>query len=371
MHASSTIFCLAAGLLLARQGQSLAGETPHGSKPLVALTNSWKVAPLGETPAESWRTATFDDSSWAVAPAPFYNENDAVPLPKNTLLALTNAAGQLINAFYFRAHFQFDGELAATPYLIATNYVDDGAVFYLNGTELGRLRMPPGPVTPEMGAPPAEEGKARVLVFSAAGLKLGENVLAVEVHQESGATTTTADLFFALSLTASSTPPSMADLVVWEPSISPRLEEWTFADSTCDVQEGLVLPGKRRLLRFTTETRNIGTADLVVGAPEGNPEFVFHRCHDHYHFNGFIAHRLVQYQDGERRVVASSGKASFALEDSLRWDPSASSTARFTDEDQGLQHGWADVYSWVLPGQWVDATGVPPGKYVLELELDP
>ena len=38
---------------------------------------------------------------------------------------------------------------------------------------------------------------------------------------------------------------------------------------------------------------------------------------------------------------------------------------------QGLTAGWADVYEWNLPGQYLEVTGVPDGYYVLETIADP
>ena len=33
--------------------------------------------------------------------------------------------------------------------------------------------------------------------------------------------------------------------------------------------------------------------------------------------------------------------------------------------------GWADVYNWFLPGQYVEVTGVPDGDYILDTTVDP
>jgi len=84
--------------------------------------------------------------------------------------------------------------------LTATNWVDDGAVFHLNGVEVGRFRMNAGTVnylTLAQNTP--AEGLANVLSFSTASLLPGTNVLAVEVHQSA---TTSSDVVFGLALTA-------------------------------------------------------------------------------------------------------------------------------------------------------------------------
>jgi hypothetical protein len=85
----------------------------------------------------------------------------------------------------------------ATNVLAATNIVatlghvvNDGAVFYLNGTELMRVNMPAGPIT---YATMASAGNANVCntgQFPVAHLLSRTNVLAVEVHQAGNPVTT-------------------------------------------------------------------------------------------------------------------------------------------------------------------------------------
>ena len=38
---------------------------------------------------------------------------------------------------------------------------------------------------------------------------------------------------------------------------------------------------------------------------------------------------------------------------------------------QGISAGWADVYHRGLDCQWIDITGVPSGRYVLEVAINP
>jgi hypothetical protein len=116
------------------------------------------------------------------------------------LLSLSNAAGTAqISAAYFRTRFNFSGD-AAHSVLSVQAIIDDAAVFYLNGTELFRLGLPDGPVsyatlanrTVGLAVPEFRELAPR-------GLVQGENVLAVEVHQDS---LLSADLTMGLSVTA-------------------------------------------------------------------------------------------------------------------------------------------------------------------------
>ena len=43
-----------------------------------------------------------------------------------------------------------------------------------------------------------------------------------------------------------------------------------FTEEDCEVQEGMITAGTHRLLRFSTESRNIGGADLVLAPPDAD-----------------------------------------------------------------------------------------------------
>lgn len=159
------------------------------------------------------------------------------------------------------------------------------------------------------------------------------------------------------------------DLIVWPESLAPYVVTEDFPETDCAVQEGIIVPGTRRLLRFTTETRNIGGADMVIGPPSADdPRFTYHDCHGHFHFRDYASYRLLDLGGG---VVATGAKVSFCLEDVAPFALDAARTRRYSCSDQGIQSGWADVYDSGLDGQWVDITGVAPGDYDLEVTVNP
>jgi hypothetical protein len=51
--------------------------------------------------------------------------------------------------------------------------------------------------------------------------------------------------------------------------------------------------------------------------------------------------------------------------------PGAPTTPRFHCNFQGIQRGWSDIYGAGLDCQWVDVTDVPPGDYMLRIEINP
>jgi len=171
-----------------------------------------------------------------------------------------------------------------------------------------------------------------------------------------------------ITLNWTQTAQALPDLIVWGPALGPRIQTVTFSSSSCAVIEGMVQPGTRRLLRFSTETRNQGSADIYLGDPATNPQFVYAPCHGHYHFNNYANYRLL---DDSGQQVAAGLKIGFCLLDSIRWDANAPSNAKYTCRNQGIQRGWGDVYDSSLDGQWIDITSVPDGNYTLELEVNP
>lgn len=144
------------------------------------------------------------------------------------------------------------------------------------------------------------------------------------------------------------------DIVVSMASANPRITTETFAANACEIEEGTITAGTHKLLRFNTQTRNIGTADLLLGNPANSSMFEWGACHGHYHFRSFAQYRLL---DSTGAVVRNGKKVGFCLMDITRIDTGANPSARYTCSHQGIQAGWADVYSSNLSGQWIDITG--------------
>lgn len=152
--------------------------------------------------------------------------------------------------------------------------------------------------------------------------------------------------------------------------------EWRrFTEADCAMAEACVLaPGWRRLLRFTTEIRNVGTAPVVLGSPEDNPIFAFDECHEHYHRQDSLDYELFS-ADGESMTVGR--KQSYCWVDSEPildmplTDPLFPNDGAACMGNQGLTNGWSDVYGHDLDCQWVDVTGLPAGEYRLRVTVNP
>jgi hypothetical protein len=87
---------------------------------------------------------------------------------------------------YFRRAFS----LSSIPTSASVSLVaDDGAVVYVNGVEVARDNMPAGTVDYTTLAAGGRwnnaESAVRVFVVPTSALRIGNNVVAVEVHQDS------------------------------------------------------------------------------------------------------------------------------------------------------------------------------------------
>jgi hypothetical protein len=175
---------------------------------LFGLTNSWKFS-AGNPYAVNWTNPSYDDSSWS-GPGPgllWVDVRAAGPNPsvepRNTEMPPDpNNGGYPYVTYYFRTHFKL-ATLVQGSSLAFSGYIDDGAVFYLNGAEIYRLRMPASTDAGTLAAGFPCAGDATCLdefivpPESLKSLALGDNVLAVEVHNYN---LRSADTTFGISL---------------------------------------------------------------------------------------------------------------------------------------------------------------------------
>lgn len=172
---------------------------PSANLSLITLTNStWKVNASGTDLGTDWLEQTYDDTvtGWTSGNGLFgYTPSPASYPAINTPLS----SGP--NTYYFRTHFQWTNDTANVAFVV-TNYLSDGAVYYLNGAEVRRVRMPTGAVsyaTPA-AATNSPVGHADIFGIDGGVLQYGDNIMEVEAHQ---APSSSADMVFGLSLTAS------------------------------------------------------------------------------------------------------------------------------------------------------------------------
>jgi hypothetical protein len=180
--------------------QVMDGLVQYEVSELIPMTGSWRYDQSGVDRGTAWRAAGYDDSGWPVGGALFGFE-DSTPYPYvfpiGTPLTAPSAGGPITT--YFRTRFAFTNG-PGTVTLFSENLVDDGAAYYLNGVEAGRLRLGANATNfTSLATTVNPEGQSAFLNLASGALVRGENVLAVEVHQSSA---TSSDVVFGMSLTA-------------------------------------------------------------------------------------------------------------------------------------------------------------------------
>ena len=164
---------------------------------VINMTNhTWKYLVEGTNQGTAWRERDFDDSSWISGVGLFGFESTPGVYPYRFQTTWLPIDGRI--TYYARTHFQWNGSNWPDVLLRATNYIDDGAVFYLNGVEIGRVRLTNEVVEFDTPAQPSfAEGQPDVLEFRIHSMQRGDNVLAVEIHN---ASPLSHDIVFGMSM---------------------------------------------------------------------------------------------------------------------------------------------------------------------------
>jgi Lamin Tail Domain/CotH kinase protein len=153
----------------------------------------------------------FDDSLWQTGPGLLgVDANPSIVAPGIQTPMRRDSVGGLVT-YYLRTEFQFDRSAAGSRVVIDA-YADDGARFFLNGHDLGSVRMPPGPIdkntsglalSPEASATDNAVDEGVVNTDGTTLLVNGTNVLGVDLHNAGAGSS---DMVFGAKLQIASYP---------------------------------------------------------------------------------------------------------------------------------------------------------------------
>ncbi len=175
------------------------GTTPFVISPWGA---TWRYLDTGTAPASTWTQLTFADTTWKSGPAELgYGDGDETTVVEDnpTPGYQTGVTNRYITT-WFRRRFTLTGAAQVTG-LSGRLLRDDGVAVYLNGGEIWRdnLAAGAGPTTPALTSiSGAAEAAQLTKTLSPASLVEGENILAVEIHQQAA---DSSDVSFNLELT--------------------------------------------------------------------------------------------------------------------------------------------------------------------------
>ncbi|MEX0323969.1 MAG: fibronectin type III domain-containing protein [Puniceicoccaceae bacterium] len=152
---------------------------------------SWNYLDDGSNQGTGWRSPSFDDSAWPSGSGQLgYGDSDE---------ETTVASGHI--TYYFRKDFTVAYAPAVTNATISVLY-DDGAIVYVNGTEVHRTSL----ITPATGdvsydqatsAASSDNSVDDSISINPSPLVTGINTIAVEVHNQS---TSSSDISFDLQM---------------------------------------------------------------------------------------------------------------------------------------------------------------------------
>ena len=158
--------------------------TPGPTENLVSAGANWAYLDTGSDLGVTWRNSNFNDSSWATGPAELgYGDGDE----ETTVSFGENSDNKYITT-YFRHNFTITD--ASDFYKLIVGYVrDDGCAIYLNGTRVVLDNLDPDASATEvalLNPGRTGEGVWNEAEIPASLLEEGNNVLAIEIHQNDG-----------------------------------------------------------------------------------------------------------------------------------------------------------------------------------------
>ena len=177
---------------------SFAPTIRSAEQTLISAGAIWKYNDAGVDLGVAWRGVGYNDSAWLSGPAQLgYGDGGEA-----TLLSFGPDGNNKHITAYLRHTFSVVDPNALTA--LTLRFVrDDGVVIYVNGNEVHRSNMPAGPIAFSTLAPVAisgaDEETFQQVALSPSVLTAGNNVIAVELHQQS---VTSTDIGFDLELSA-------------------------------------------------------------------------------------------------------------------------------------------------------------------------
>lgn len=174
----------------------------HAQATLISPGANWKYLDNGTDQGTAWRQTGFVDASWSNGSSELgYGDGDEV-----TVVSYGPSSSNKYVTTYFRKTISVIDPSAYT-YLQLGLVCDDGCVVYVNGYEVYRQDMPSGTISYNTLASSTVawpfEGDWNSSTFSPLVLNPGNNVIAVEVHQDD---VTSSDISFNFELKAFTAP---------------------------------------------------------------------------------------------------------------------------------------------------------------------
>ncbi|MBK1827642.1 lamin tail domain-containing protein [Haloferula rosea] len=322
------------------KAQLESGGTSTTNQQVLDYSSTWRYnlsAGAAGLPS-GWSTVSHpvDGNDWASGPGLLGFENTPLGEPLQTSVALESKI-----TYYFETDFIYNDPETVTE-MVINHYVDDGAVFYLNGVEIGRFNMEPGTVTPNTVANPGV-GNASLhsLVIPTPNVQAGSNRLSVEVHQIN---TGSSDIVFGANVvlrteqTSDYTPflerdeewlelhnrsAAVVDLSSWALDGGIRFD---FPSGTTIAPGGYLVVAKDSSALLAKHPSSPVIGDYSGRLGNGGDEVILRDAH------GNIADEVNYYGSGHWHPQADGGGSSLELRD--------------PDADNSISDAWQPSHEW-------------------------
>ena len=196
-------------------GEATGSDIPLGSAeenletiPYVDFGSVWKLDDSNTDNGTAWTAVDYDDAAWKSGAGLLGFESSPLPDPGIQTALNRDSAGGLVT-YYFRAEFNFALGVEGSQ-IVIDEILDDGAVYYLNGVEIGRTNMAAGEIshdTAASGGVSNAELRTEIIKIDGTGLlRPGKNVFAVSAHNERAGSS---DMVFGARLSIAASSPSV------------------------------------------------------------------------------------------------------------------------------------------------------------------
>ncbi len=257
--------CAAVAFVLLLVSPALAASPEILTLSLVPRGAVWRYLDNGSNQGTNWISLNFNDASWSSGPARLGYGGDGE--------VTTVSYGPSTTAKYITTYFRRAFEVTDTSVFRALKVRlvrDDGAVVYLNGVEVFRSNMPAGTITSALTATLALSGGDEFIAVETnlppSLLRNGTNIVAVEVHQQSG---NSSDLGFDLGLDAEYTNSPSGPVLSITPVVNRVAIAWPQPSVGYVLQSTTRLAQSNQWSRITNQVSVLGTnnrALLTVGS---------------------------------------------------------------------------------------------------------
>ncbi|MBO4607384.1 MAG: CotH kinase family protein, partial [Prevotella sp.] len=153
-------------------------------KPVFGRNESWLYYDKGNIGTTNWMAEDYVTTGWKTGYAPLGYGKDGL----YTTISYGNNSGSKYPTYYFRKLLTLADTPADDTTFILDFTVDDGFIIYVNGKEAGRYNMPSGNVNYNTYATTyaPDNPDNGEMTLPASLFKKGNNIIAVEVHNNSG-----------------------------------------------------------------------------------------------------------------------------------------------------------------------------------------